>query len=161
MKKRFIGLQIGILFCAMVALGLLAGRSILHLSSSDPIPDPDADYRSARRVIAHVTAAAQEADFERIFMMNVSWNRERITAREFERVMRQRINRIAVSKRIEVGHITIQGDQASAEIYLIGYQDRLHLGLITLNRENGEWLLDNIRIDPVSISSQALPRLRI
>jgi len=153
MKSRWMSLQIGVVVFAVAGLALLAARSLFQLSST-PVPDPDADYRAVRVVVARIAAASQAADFERVFFMNTRWTRDRVTVQEYERLMRQRINQMAVSKRIEVGRIEIEGDVASVEIHLVGFQNDVNLGLITLVRENRLWVLENIQVDPVAIEAE-------
>jgi len=160
MKSRWLTLQIGVVLFALAGLALLASRSLLQLSSL-PEPDPDADYRAVRLVVARIAAACQAADFERVFFMNTRWTRDRVSVQEYERLMRQRINQMAVSKRIEVGRVDIEEDVASVEIYLIGFQNDVNLGLITLVRENQLWVLENIQVDPVAIESAAGSRTRV
>ncbi len=159
-RLRFPGLPL-LAAGALSIVALLALRAVFVLGIPQPAPDPEADYRAVRLAMAKIAAACQSADFERLYLLNAGWTRRQLSVEEFERTMRQRVNRLAVSKQIEIGGVHMEHEVATVELYLIGFQGDIHLGLCTFVREEGDWVLQSLRIDPNPVGANVLPRLRV
>jgi len=159
MKRRAVWM--GSCVVGLVFVATMAGLSAWGLWRPERTPDPDADYRAVRLSLARVIEACQSADFERVYLLNTHWTRRQLSVAEYERSMRQRVNRIAVSKRVEIGAVRVEGDYAMVEVYLVGFRDEVTLAFVTFAREAGEWWLESVRIDHEELSRSTLPRLRV